>query len=74
MQFWGGVEDCYRYTVRAKETRETVTLTLDEKTTFDGACIDLAQEYDRTVRLEQALGVRAVVGATTGEVLLAPSP
>ena len=40
VQFWGGVEDCYRYTVRAKETRETVTLTLDEKTTFDGACIE----------------------------------
>lgn len=72
VQFWGGVEDCYRYTVGAEQTHKLVTLSLTEKTTFDGACIDLAQQYDRTVRLDGALGTRAVVDATTGEVLLAP--
>ena len=69
-----GVEDCYRYTVIARETDETVTLSLREKTTFDGACIDLAQEYERTIRLDEPLGVRVVLDAVTGEGLLAPSP
>lgn len=72
--FWGGVEDCYRYTVLARETDETVTLSLREETTFDGACIDLAQEYERSVRLDEPLGIRVVLDAVTGEGLLAPSP
>lgn len=74
VRFWGGVEDCYRYTVVARETDETVTLSLREKTTFEGACIDLAQEYERTIRLDEPLGVRVVLDAVTGESLLAPSP
>jgi len=72
--FWGGVEDCYRYSVVARETDATVTLSLREKTTFEGACIDLAQEYQRSVGLEQPLGTRAVLDDVTGESLLAPSP
>ncbi len=71
--FWGGVEDCYAYTVRAQEGAEVVALSLSERSTFKGACIDMAQEYDRTVRLEQPLGVRRVVDATTGDVLLRPT-
>jgi len=74
VRFWGGVDTCYRYTVDADETGREVSLTLREKTTFDGACIDLAQQYDRTVRLEEDLGIREVVDAVTGEILLAPSP
>lgn len=68
--FWGGVEDCYAYTVRAEESADVVALSLSERSTFEGACIDMAQEYDRTVRLEQPLGVRRVVDAATGDVLL----
>ena len=74
VRFWGGVDTCYRYRVDADETGEEVALTLREKTTFDGACIDLAKEYARTVPLTEDLGVRKVVDAVTGEVLLAPSP
>jgi hypothetical protein len=74
LTFWGGVEDCYRYTVRAQETPESVTLLLTQKSTSTGACIDLAQQYDRTVRLDEPLGSRSVVDAKTDEVLLAPSP
>lgn len=74
VHFWGGVEDCYRYTVLTRETNETVTLRLQEKSTFDGACIDLAQEYERTVALDEPLGARTVMDGVTGESLLAPSP
>jgi len=74
VRFWGGVDTCYLYAVYADETGAKVSLTLREKATFDGPCIELAQQYDRTVRLEEDLGVREVVDAVTGEVLLAPSP
>lgn len=70
VSFWGGVEKCYRYTVRAEESAAAVRLTLDEKRTHDGPCIELAQQYDRTVPLEQPLGDRRVVDAETGETLL----
>jgi hypothetical protein len=74
VRFWGGVKDCYRYTVRVQESADRVSLRLDEQVTFDGPCIELAQEYDRTVRLQEPLGPRTVVDAETGEALLAPSP
>lgn len=73
VRFWGGVEDCYRYTVDAAEDADVVTLTLREKRTTDGPCIELAQEYDRTVQLEKPLGLRRVVDAKTGETLLGPT-
>jgi hypothetical protein len=73
VRFWGGVEDCYRYTVLAEETARTVTLSRSEERTVDGACIELAQEYERTVPLEQPLGTRRVVDAVTGETLLGPT-
>lgn len=73
VRFWGGVEDCYEYAVRAAESADTVALSLSERTTFDGACIDMAQEYDRTVRLDEPLGGRRVVDADTGETLLGPT-
>jgi len=73
VSFWGGVEECYEYTVRAEEKGDVVTLSLGEQRTFEGACIDLAQEYDRTVPLTEPLGARRVVDALTGDLLLAPS-
>lgn len=72
--FWGGVEDCYRYRVVARETEESVALVLREESTFEGACIDMAQEYARSVELEAPLGSRTVLDEVTGETLLAPSP
>lgn len=74
VRFWGGVDTCYRYTVQTEETAASVSLGVEEEVTFQGACIDLAQEYDRTVRLTEALAGRDVLDATTGEVLFAPSP
>lgn len=71
VSFWGGVEECYRYTVRAQGSADVVRLTLDEKRTHDGPCIELAQQYDRTVPLDTPLGDRRVVDAETGETLLA---
>ena len=72
--FWGGVEDCYRYSVIAREADASVTLSLRETSTFDGACIDLAQEYERSVVLDAPLGTRVVLDAVTDDQLLAPSP
>jgi hypothetical protein len=73
VRFWGGVRDCYRYTVDATEDTDVVTLTLREKRTTDKPCIELAQEYDRTVPLEKPLGLRRVVDEKTGETLLGPT-
>lgn len=68
--FWGGVDTCYRYTVRADEDASTVALSLAEDRRSDGPCIDLAQEHRRSVQLDAALGDRVVRDAATGEVVL----
>lgn len=68
--FWGGVEDCYGYQVRAEEAADVVELTLQERSRHDGPCIELAQEYTRTVALRAPLGDRPVLDAATGETLL----
>lgn len=73
VSFWGGVDTCYRYAVRADESERGVALSLSEDRTTDGPCIDLAQQYDRTVRLDKPLGDRRVIDAATGEVVL-PGP
>ena len=73
VRFWGGVEDCYAYTVRAVESDESVELTLSERAKGDGPCIELAQEHTRTVELSAPLGPRVVRDAETGESLLGPS-
>lgn len=65
--FWGGVEDCFRYRVTARETEQTVELTLHEKRRGGTAvCIELAQEWTRAVPLDQPLGDRTVVDGTNG--------
>ena len=70
--FYGGVDTCYAYVVRADETSRQVALSLSEERKGDGPCIDLAQEYQRSVPLDRPLGDRRVVDATTGDVLLDP--
>lgn len=73
VSFWGGVADCYSYTVRAEEGDGVVTLRLRERRTFEGPCIELALQYDRTVQLGRPLGTRRVVDAQSGETLLGPT-
>lgn len=70
--FWGGVDTCYRYTVRADEDGQAVALSLAEDRRTDGPCIDLAQEWRKSVRLDDPLGDRVVRDAATGEVVLDP--
>jgi len=71
--FYGGVDTCYAYVVRADETAQQVALSLSEERKGDGPCIELAQEYERSVPLDRPLGDRRVVDAATGDVLLDPS-
>ena len=73
VRFYGGVDTCYAYVVRADETARQVALSLSEERKGDGPCIDLAQEYARSVPLDRPLGDRLVVDAATGDVLLDPS-
>lgn len=72
VSFWGGVDTCYRYEVRVDEGPDGVALSLAETHRSDGPCIDLAQEYRRTVTLDAPLGDRQVRDADTGEVVLDP--
>jgi hypothetical protein len=70
-RFYGGVEDCYDYRLTVEESPDRVVLRLVETATSDGPCIELAQEYERTVTLREQLGDRPVVDGSTGhEVLL----
>jgi hypothetical protein len=71
--FYGGVDTCFAYVVRADETAQQVALSLSEERKGDGPCIDLAQEYERSVALERPLGDRRVVDAATGDVLIEPA-
>jgi hypothetical protein len=71
--FYGGVPECYSYTVRAAETGREVRLSVvEERTAGDKPCIDLAMEISRTVRLDTPLGQRTVVDAETGAAVLDP--
>jgi hypothetical protein len=67
--FYGGVDSCYTYDVVVKESADEVTLRLVEKRTAD-ICIDMAQQYERTVKLAKPLGNRTVVDADTGSPLI----
>jgi hypothetical protein len=72
--FWGGVEACYAYDVRAEEDARRVRIWLVERTPHsDKACIDLAQERHATVTLQQPLGLRTVEDGDSGTVLLGPA-
>ncbi len=72
--FWGGVEACYAYVVRAEEDDRRVRIWLVERTPkSDKPCIDLAQERHATVTLQQPLGLRTVEDGDSGTVLLGPA-
>ena len=63
--FYGGADSCYTYKVVAEESAEQVSLGLVEDRSGE-MCIELAQQYKRTIELEQPLGERVVVDAETG--------
>jgi hypothetical protein len=72
--FYGGVPECYSYAVRAEETPDQVRLSVVEhRTAGDKPCIDLAMEITKTVRLDAPLGLRTVVDAESGVVVLGPA-
>ncbi len=59
--FWGGVDECYSYHVRAVEDDRTVRLrVVEDRAAGATVCIEIAEEKRRTVALD------AAVGATTG--------
>jgi hypothetical protein len=73
VRFWGGVDTCYEYTVRAVESERAVRLRLVERARSKGPCIELAQQYLITVHLKEPLGARRVADDATGETLLSPT-
>ncbi len=69
VSFYGGVDSCYSYDVVATESADQVSLRLVEKSRGE-VCVDMAQQYERTVQLAKPLGNRTVVDADTGSPLL----
>ncbi|GAA3495749.1 hypothetical protein GCM10019016_028500 [Streptomyces prasinosporus] len=59
--FTGGV--CAAYETTASESADRVTVTVTETRRTDKVCILIAKQYRQTVRLEEPLGDREVVGA-----------
>lgn len=59
--FTGGV--CADYTVTASESPGKVTVTVTEKPWKNKVCIMIAKIYEKTVRLDEPLGGREVVGS-----------
>ncbi|WP_326591275.1 hypothetical protein [Streptomyces sp. NBC_01294] len=68
VNFWGSV--CSTYAVEAREQAESVMVKITDTPNKPGqACIMLAQEMSLTVTLQQPLGDRKVLDATTGKPL-----
>lgn len=68
VNFWGSV--CSTYAVEAREQAESVMVKITDTPNQPGqACIMLAQEMSLTVTLQQPLGDRKVLDATTGKPL-----
>lgn len=61
VDFTGGV--CADYTVSASESSGKVTVTVTEKPWKNKVCILIAKVYEKTVRLDEPLGGREVVGS-----------
>jgi hypothetical protein len=70
VEFTGGVSACFTYIVVPTETDRRVSLALVEHTSSNARCIEMAQVYEREVRLAEPLGTRQVVDARSGAVLL----
>ncbi|MEU9718818.1 hypothetical protein [Streptomyces sp. NPDC047976] len=68
VNFWGGV--CSTYTLEAREEAASVLVKItDTPNKPDQACIMIAQEMALTATLQQPLGDRKVVDATSGKPL-----
>ncbi|MFJ7586040.1 hypothetical protein ACIQZO_01310 [Streptomyces sp. NPDC097617] len=68
VNFWGS--PCSTYAVEAREQAESVMVKITDTPNKPGqACIMLAQEMSSTVTLQQPLGDRKVLDATTGKPL-----
>ncbi|MFI1064045.1 hypothetical protein ACH4TC_19410 [Streptomyces spororaveus] len=68
VNFWGSV--CSTYAVEAREQAESVLVKITDTPNKPGqACIMLAQEMSLTVTLQQPLGDRKVLDATSGKPL-----
>ncbi|UQX00819.1 hypothetical protein [Streptomyces sp. RerS4] len=68
VNFWGGV--CSTYALEAREEAASVLVKITDTPNNPGqACILIAQEMSLTVTLQQPLGDRKVVDATTGKPL-----
>ncbi|MGQ4381377.1 hypothetical protein ACN6K9_005642 [Streptomyces sp. SAS_267] len=61
VSFTGGV--CADYTASASESSGKVTVTVTEKPWKNTVCIMIAKIYEKTVRLDEPLGGREVVGS-----------
>ncbi|MDQ0990447.1 hypothetical protein [Streptomyces sp. V3I7] len=69
VRFTGGV--CAEYRATAAESGEQVTVRVTETVRSDKPCILIAKEYGRTMRLDEPLGDRKVVGTLGTRVPLA---
>ncbi|MFJ3883142.1 hypothetical protein ACIPW5_37555 [Streptomyces sp. NPDC090077] len=68
VNFWGGV--CSTYTLEAREEAASVLVKITDTPNKPGqACIMIAQEMALTATLQQPLGDRKVVDATSGKPL-----
>ncbi|MEV7520817.1 hypothetical protein [Streptomyces sp. NPDC091371] len=68
VNFWGSV--CSTYALEARESADSVLVKITDTPNQPGqACIMLAQEMSVTATLEQPLGARKVLDATTGKPL-----
>ncbi|MFG2876819.1 hypothetical protein ACGFYU_17805 [Streptomyces sp. NPDC048337] len=68
VNFWGGV--CSTYALEAREQPESVLVRITDTPNKPGqACIMIAKEMSLTVTLQQPLGDRKVVDATSGQSL-----
>ncbi|RPF40199.1 hypothetical protein EDD96_3952 [Streptomyces sp. Ag109_G2-6] len=68
VNFWGGV--CSTYALEAREEAGSVLVKITDTPNKPGqACIMLAKEMSVTAQLQQPLGERKVVDATTGKTL-----
>ncbi|MGW6704878.1 hypothetical protein ACWGDE_08300 [Streptomyces sp. NPDC054956] len=68
VNFWGGV--CSTYALEVREQPESVTTKITDTPNKPGqACIMIAQEMTVTAKLQQPLGDRKVIDATTGKPL-----
>ncbi|MBT2459887.1 hypothetical protein [Streptomyces sp. ISL-86] len=68
VNFWGGV--CSTYALEAREEAGSVTVRITDTPNEPGrACIMIAQEMSLTATLQQPLGDRKVIDATSGKPL-----